>query len=125
MTEKQKVLYESASDLWYTLHEDNEKEDSRMYLIRFLKIELELLQSFNNDQLESKGKYKNIPISHNSQTGQDVAFSIISVLSLNADWINKSDEPILYEIFWLISLVLTHPLSTSDWNRLFELIKTL
>jgi hypothetical protein len=125
MTEKQKVLYALASDLWYTLHEDNKKDDSRRYLVRFLKLESELLQSFDSDQLESNGEYKNIPISHDGTTGQNVAFSILSVISLNAHWIKETDESTLLEIFWLISLVLTHPLATSDWNKLFKLIDKL
>jgi hypothetical protein len=125
MTEKQKVLYKAASDLWYTLHEDIKQDDSRTYLIEFLKIESELLQSFNTDKLESKGKYKNTPITHDGKTGQNVAFSILSVISLNADWINETNESILLEIFWLISLVLTHPLAASDWDKLFILIDKL
>ena len=125
MTEEQRILYESASDLWYTLHEDNEKDDSRRYLIKFLKIESELLQSFSIEQLESKGEYKNTPISHDGTTGQNVTFSILSVISLNASWINETDESVLLEILWLISLVLTHPLATDDWNKLFKLIDKL
>jgi hypothetical protein len=125
MTEDQRTLYELASDLWYTLHKDNEKDDSRRYLIRFLKIESKLLRSFNIEQLESKGEFKKIPISHDGTTGQNVAFSILSVISLNANWINESDEPLLLEILWVISFVMTHPLSANDWNKLFKLIDKL
>lgn len=125
MTEKQKILYESASDLWYTLHENSEKDSSRKYLIEFLKIESQLLQSFDIEQLESKGHYKDTPISHDGMTGRNVAFSILSVLSLNSHWINETDESTLHEILWLVALVLTHPLATNEWTRLLKLIDKL
>ncbi len=125
MTNEQKALYESASDLWYTLHEDNKKDDSRNHLVRFLKIESELLQTFTVEQLESRGEYKSTPIKHDGMTGRNIAFSILSVISLYADWINETDEPILLEIFWIISLVFTHPLATNEWNKLFMLVDRL
>jgi len=125
MNKEQEALYELSSDLWYTLHEDNEKDATREYLVKYLKIESKFLQSFNVEQRESRGIYKNIPIKHDGATGPNVAFSILSVISLNNEWINETDEPVLIKIFWLISGVFTHPLATNDWNKLLKSIDKL